>query len=359
MPPPARCGHDRLTVIRSIGLRFVAFDHNSGPPPGPWPPPTPDGLPPARRLIVLPASVQWRAYRSRRLLARRCFRTVSYAPSANRVPCTCATSPGPTVMPGYRPWATRSTSGPAPSGEPRPMPDHGLLVNVVSPGSNAATHRLKTGDVLLTYNGQVLPRKKDDLKSRLRGQRVDSTPDVWRDGRYSPRTNLAPGEGSAWYSIPRPAPEAIAEPDASAKVLVDGARSGDEGLCPPCRARDMKSRRSPSFSNRTTGPPGPCSGSAHGERARAGPPGRRGASWDGSVIIHLATHGVIDQGGSPPLGGHPDPDRLARPVSSKCCTETALRRPALGPRGPAWLGAQGRAGDALGMRDGPGSRVRR
>jgi S1-C subfamily serine protease len=37
-----------------------------------------------------------------------------------------------------------------------PLPDHGLLVNVVAPGSNAAKHGVKSGDVLLAYNGMAL-----------------------------------------------------------------------------------------------------------------------------------------------------------------------------------------------------------
>ena len=70
------------------------------------------------------------------------------------------------------------------SSEPKPLPDHGLLVNVVAPGSNAATHGLKPGDVLLAYNGQAL-NKKDDLKVVAEGDKPIGV-EVWRDGQFVP-----------------------------------------------------------------------------------------------------------------------------------------------------------------------------
>src|SRR5208337_2814532 len=63
--------------------------------------------------------------------------------------------------------------------------------------------------------------------------------------------------------------------------------------------------------------------------------------------------------GSHPLGGDPDPDRPARPARASPEPPAGLRWPALGARDPARLGPEGRAGDALGVRDGPGPRRRR
>jgi hypothetical protein len=54
------------------------------------------------------------------------------------------------------------------SSEPKPLPDHGLLINLVARGSNAANHGLKNGDVLLAYNGKTL-NKKDDLDVVAKG----------------------------------------------------------------------------------------------------------------------------------------------------------------------------------------------
>src|SRR5262249_14973655 len=113
------------------------------------------------------------------------------------------------------------------SSEPQPLPNHGLLVNVVAPGSNAAAHGLRPGDVLLAYNGGAL-RNQDDLKVVPEGD-----PPVvvqgWRDGRTARRT-LAPGKIGAVLD-PRPARQAIAANRALHKVLV-AARSGDEDFPP-------------------------------------------------------------------------------------------------------------------------------
>ena len=81
------------------------------------------------------------------LLVANDSRTVSYA---LRPPCssTCESSLDPTTMPACSPWVTLSTSADN-SSEPKPLPDHGLLVNIVAPGSIGATHGLKAGDVLL------------------------------------------------------------------------------------------------------------------------------------------------------------------------------------------------------------------
>ena len=56
-------------------------------------------------------------------------------------------------MPACLPWATLCTSISTDRAQPQPLPGHGLLINVVVPGSNAATNGLKPGDVLLAYNG--------------------------------------------------------------------------------------------------------------------------------------------------------------------------------------------------------------
>ena len=47
------------------------------------------------------------------------------------------------------------------SSDPKSLPDRGLLVNAVMPGSNAATHGLKPGDVLVAYNGIAMNTKDD------------------------------------------------------------------------------------------------------------------------------------------------------------------------------------------------------
>ena len=113
-----------------------------------------DGLPPARRLVVLPS----RAISGipiEALLAPDDSRTVSYAPSGTLFKYL-REQPRPDRHAGLLALGDPAYDRTDKSSDPKPLPDHGLLVNVVLRGSNAATHGLKGGDVLLAYNGQAL-----------------------------------------------------------------------------------------------------------------------------------------------------------------------------------------------------------
>ena len=104
---------------------------------------TADGLPPARRLIVLPSRAM-AGIPVEALLAPDDTRTVSYAPSAT-VFKYLREQPRPDRHAGLLALGDPVYERPDKSSEPKPLPDHGLLVNVVVPGSNAATHGLKPG----------------------------------------------------------------------------------------------------------------------------------------------------------------------------------------------------------------------
>ena len=127
-----------------------------------------DGLPPARRLIVLPSRAM-AGIPIEALLASDDTRIVSYAPSAT-VFKYLREQPRPDRHARLLALGDPIYERPDTSSEPKPLPDHGLLVNVVIPGSNAATHGLKPGDVLLAYNGSAL-NKKDDLKVVTEGDK--------------------------------------------------------------------------------------------------------------------------------------------------------------------------------------------
>jgi len=177
---------------------------------------------------------------------------------------------------------------PPQSSDPKPLPDRGLLVNVVIRSSNAATHGLKPGDVLLAYNGSPL-NQKDDLKVVAEGQEPIGV-DVWRDGRTS-RRDLAAGKLGVVLDL-RPAPVAIAENRKLQQVLV-AARGGDEDFprLPGTRyevealARLFKADDRPTRTllGVDASEPELDRLAASGELARFG-------------FIHLATHGVIDEG---------------------------------------------------------------
>src|SRR5262249_47676370 len=109
------------------------------------------------------------------------------------------------------------------SSQPRPLPDHGLLVNVVVPGSNAATHGLKAGDVLLAYNGTAL-LKREDLKAVPEPGRPVVV-EVWREGQRL-RRELAPGKLGVVFET-KPAPDAIAEQRNVHQVRVAAGSGGE------------------------------------------------------------------------------------------------------------------------------------
>jgi hypothetical protein len=76
------------------------------------------------------------------------------------------------------------------SSQPTPLPDHGLLVNVVQRCSNAATHGIKVGDVLMSFNGAPLYDPYDLNPVPEPGRPVSVK--VWREGRVL-QYELAPG----------------------------------------------------------------------------------------------------------------------------------------------------------------------
>jgi CHAT domain-containing protein len=168
-----------------------------------------------------------------------------------------------------------------------PPPDHGLLINLVTPGSNAATHGLKPGDVLLAYDGAAL-HQREDLKA-VPEPGPPIAVEVWHDGRVT-RHDLAPGPLGVVLD-PRPAPEAIAANRALHRVLV-AARGGSEDFAPLPGTRAEVEALAQRF-QADARPSRVLLGAEASEPqldrlAGSGELGRFG-------FLHLATHGVIDQ----------------------------------------------------------------
>ncbi len=246
---------------------------------------TSDGLPTARRLVVLPSRAMT-GIPVEVLLAPGDTRTVSYAPSAT-VFKYLREQPRSDRQAGLLALGDPVYERPDKSSEPKPPPDHGLLFNVVVRGSNAANHGLKDGDVLLAYNGQTL-QKKADLKVVAEGDKPIAV-EIWRDGRSS-RQELAPGKLGAFID-PQPAPVAIAEQRKLQKVMV-AARSGGETFVPLPGTRYEVEAIAQLFKSGDR-PIKALLGLSASEPeldrlAAAGDLGRVG-------FIHLATHGVIDE----------------------------------------------------------------
>ncbi len=246
---------------------------------------TTDGLPPARRLIVLP-SRSLAGIPVEALLAPGDTRTVSYSPSAT-VLKYLRDQPRPDRHAGLLALGDpvyERAEGPS---EPQLPPDHGLLVNVVVPGSNAAAHGLKPGDVLLAYNGTAL-RRRDDLKSVPEPGRPVPV-ETWSNGRVA-RIDLARGKLGVVFD-PRPAPEAIAANRALHEVLVAARGGGEFDPLPGTRYEVEALARLFQADGRPARTLLGADASEHelDRLAAAGELRRFG-------FIHLATHGVIDEG---------------------------------------------------------------
>jgi len=247
--------------------------------------PTADAQPPARRLIILPSRAM-AGIPVEALLAWDDTRTVSYAPSAT-VFKYLREQPRPDRNAGLLALGDPVYERPDKSSDPKPLPNHGLLVNVVATGSNAATHGLKPGDVLLAYNGHVL-NQREDLAVVAEGDKPIVV-DVWRDGQVA-RRDLAPGKLGVVIDS-RPAPVAIAEQRKLQQVLV-AARGGDEDFPPlpgtryevEALARLFQSDDRPTriLLGADASEPEMDHMATSGELRRFG-------------FIHLATHGVIDE----------------------------------------------------------------
>jgi hypothetical protein len=244
-----------------------------------------EGLPPARRLIVLPSQAL-AGLPVEALLAPDDTRTVSYAPSAT-VWKSLRQQPRPDRHAGLLALGAPVFQRPDPSSEPQPLPDHGLLVNVVTPGANAATHGLKPGDVLLAYNGRVL-KTRDDLQVVAEGHQAIVV-EVWSGGRTS-RHDLDPGPLGVVFD-PRPAPEAIAAQRRMQRVLV--AARGDSQDFSPLPGTRYEVEALTQLFQADARPALVLLGADTSEPeldrlAGSGALGHFG-------FLHLATHGVIDE----------------------------------------------------------------
>src|SRR5262249_39785174 len=126
-------------------------------------------LPPVRRLLVV-SDLSWAAVP---LEALGGTYTISYVPSGTvyaRLKETHRPVQGGTLL---------ALGDPVFSVQRPPPPEHGLLVHLVVPGSNAARAGLRSGDVLLAC-GKTQLRSLDDLKN---ARTAGPAPFIyWREG---------------------------------------------------------------------------------------------------------------------------------------------------------------------------------
>jgi tetratricopeptide (TPR) repeat protein len=111
----------------------------------------------------------------------------------------------------------------------KPLPQGGVLLTLVQPGSNAAQSHLRPDDVLLKYGDRDLATAKD-LQDAIASSdgKVDVLVQVWRDGKVFSR-RVHPGKLGVVLAT-EPAPKALAERYRLDRRL--SSRGGDDGWRP-------------------------------------------------------------------------------------------------------------------------------
>jgi CHAT domain-containing protein/Tfp pilus assembly protein PilF len=243
------------------------------------------GLPAVRRLVVLPSNRMDGLPVD--LLAEGY--TVSYAPSGSLYAYLHdrqrPTSQGLLVLadPVFDPPKAEAAAANLPPG--------GLLLDVVAPGSNAATAGLKAGDVLLRYADTDLT-SLTDLTQALQAHAQDKEVALrfWRTGEAQTATTQP---GKLGVVLARdPAPKALADRRQFAKEL-EQARSADDGDWQPLPGTRIEAealRRL--FAGRKQDvqllTDSQASEQALDALSRSGALGKL-------RFVHLATHGLLDQ----------------------------------------------------------------
>ncbi|HTU88670.1 MAG TPA: tetratricopeptide repeat protein [Gemmataceae bacterium] len=178
-----------------------------------------------RRLIVLPST----ALAGVPLEVIADGYTVSYAHSGTMYAHLLRQSP-PTDK-GLFALADPVFDPPNVKEKPQPLPPSGVLLTMVSPGSNAATAGLKPNDVLLRYGDTDLDAAKDIKllpESNDPDKRVPVI--VWRNGdKLSRPLFVRPGKLGVVFAK-EPAPQAVAEQHRINRLLA--SRGGDDGNWP-------------------------------------------------------------------------------------------------------------------------------
>jgi tetratricopeptide (TPR) repeat protein len=178
-----------------------------------------DTMPAVRRLIVVPVGVM--AGIPVEVLTDRYL--VSYAPSGSvlaRLTKEHRSLREPTLLALGDPSFRLPNAAPPP-----PPPDHGLYLSLVVPDGNAARHGLRSGDVLLRYDGTRLTTQAD-LKVAQSGERLPV--EVWRDGTTE-KVRLDPGKLGVIISADAPA---VALRKRRETLQLADARRGGEAFKP-------------------------------------------------------------------------------------------------------------------------------
>lgn len=176
------------------------------------------------------------------------------------------------------------------SPEPK-LPAGGVLIDVVTPGSAAATAELKAGDVLLRYAGTEL-NSLDDLTKAIQAHAKDRevTLTIWRNGES--KAKLAPPGQLGIVVARESAPKVLAERRQFQQQLAAARRSDDGGDWQPLPGTRVEAEALKRLFQSQKRPVRLLTDSAASEQALDGM--ARKNQLGQYRFIHLATHGKLD-----------------------------------------------------------------